>query len=134
MSSIDLTPVIELGWLLLAFYLTIGLMAVGFAIMLDGLRPASGKDGKARPRTAAGAVARLFFLRPLAVVVIGMLAALRWLRDKAWAGLRALLLTAWRMLRDFMLWPVARATLAVLRLAAVGFADTLHFLLTGRGR
>jgi hypothetical protein len=112
---------IELLTLLLSFYLTGAIMAIGAGLMLGG-------------PPAAAAVARFCFLRPVIALLRGILAALRWLAGEIWVGVRSILTRTWWLLRDFLLWPLARGSLAVLRLAAVGFADTLHFLFTGRGR
>jgi hypothetical protein len=107
--------------LLLVYFLTGALMAIGAGLMLGG-------------PPAAAAVARFCFVRPVIAMLRAVLAGLLWLAGEIWVGVRSMLMRTWCLLRDFLLWPVARAALAVLRLAAVGFADTVHFLFTGRGR
>ena len=115
------TAVIELGLLVLAYYLTFSLMLVGGGMMVGG-------------PVWAGAVARLLFVRPVQVLAGKLLAGCLWLLSRASEIFRWSLRRTWELLRDFLLWPAARGTLAILRLAAVGFADTLHFLFTGRGQ
>ena len=113
--------VVQLVLLLLAYYLTFALMLVGAGLMIGG--PAW-----------AGATARFFFVRPLQLIIASLLTTLMWLLAKTWDALRGTLSSTWHVMRDYLLWPIARSTVAVLRLAAVGFADTMHFLFSGRVR
>lgn len=126
-------PAIEQLVLLIAFYYVVfSLMLIGGGMVLGG--PA-----------VAGAVARFLFGRPVQMLLIAVLALLRWFLTQLWQLVRWVLRklrlavrwtfsTIWALGRDFLLWPLMRATAAMLHLAAVGFADTVHFLLTGRGR
>ena len=112
---------VELVSLVFVSYLAIAFMAVGLAMMVGG-------------RQSAGAVGAFFFVRPVQVMFEAVLTAFLWLLAKTWGAIRWMLTHTWQLARDFLLWPVARGSVAILRLAAVGFADTLHFLFTGRGR
>jgi hypothetical protein len=130
--EVELTTVYQLVLVVLTYYLTFSLMLVGTGLMIAG-------------PPGASAVARFFWLRPLQAMLNALLVVLRWVLARVWQvlqwvlgrmwrGMKWVLATSWQLLRDFLLWPIGRVTLGVLHLAAVGFADTVQFLFTGRGR
>jgi len=70
----ELTALLELARLVLTFYVTIGLMAIGFATMCAGSRGAS-------------AAARYFFLRPLQALIGATRTGVALVLGTIWAGL-----------------------------------------------
>lgn len=129
---VEYVAIEQLVLVIVFYYLVFSLILVGGSMMFGGA-------------AAASVVARFLFVRPVQTLLVAAVALLRWALGELWKFCRWLLAKAWQFMRwmgmkvwhvvlDFLFWPLARGLAVVLHLAAVGFADTVHFLFTGRGR